>query len=238
MLDIARDWQTNSAENLVVAEAFYEPIDRDSLIRNLGSDPQARWVQTGPEVAGAVVLPGGGDGRFYVPEFSSVHPSLLAAAGISTELLFRTESQPSFAVYQLPVERPLPAVPLEASISFESRIKLEGYELLPPETGPMRHLLTFWRVEDTLPADLRIFIHAVDETGNLVAQHDGFDAAPEELRSGDIVIQHHVLDLPETAGSLELQVGLYTLNNQQRLLPVGFQRDIVVLTQMVSVDGK
>lgn len=238
LLDIARDWRAHSTENLVVAEAFYEPIDRDSLIRNLGSDPQARWVQTGPEVAGAVVLPGGGDGRFYVPEFASVHPSLLAAAGISTEPLFRTESQPSFAVYHLPVERPLPAVPFEASISFESRIKLEGYELLSPETGAFRHLLTFWQVEDALPADLRIFIHAVDETGSLVAQHDGFDAAPEELRSGDIVIQHHVLDLPETVGSLELQVGLYTLHNQQRLLPVGFQRDIVVLTQMVPVDGK
>ncbi len=239
LLDIARDWRANPIENLVVAEAFYEPIDRDSLIRDLGQDPQARWVQTGPEVAGAVVVPAGGNGRFYVPEFAAVYPPLLVAAGISAEPLFRSELQPSFAVYELPEKRPIPVLPLDEPISFANVLKLEGYEPLSLKSGEMYHLLTFWQVEDRLPADLRIFVHVIDEAGELVAQHDGFDAVPKGLRAGDTIIQHHVIDLGEAVGtSFEVQIGLYTIHDQQRLQPIGFHRDIVVLTEMMRVDGK
>ena len=224
---------------MVVAEAFFEPIDRDSLIRNLGVDPQARWVQTGANFAGAVVLPVGGNGRFYVPEFAPIDPILLVAAGISPEPLFRSETRPSFAVYKLPDARSSSLTALDEPISFENVIKLERYELSSPESGGTMHLVTFWRVEDRLPADLRAFIHMVDSVGNLAAQHDGFDVAPGELQPGDIVVQHHTIDLLiEDDGFFELQVGLYTLHNQQRLHPVGFQRDIVVLASAVFVDGK
>ena len=75
LLDMARHWQTNPTENLVVAEAFYEPIDRDSLIRNLGTDPRARWVQTGADVAGAIVLPAGETAVFMCQ--SLLRPRLL-----------------------------------------------------------------------------------------------------------------------------------------------------------------
>jgi hypothetical protein len=238
LLDIARDWQANPGGNLVVADAFYEPIDRDSLIRNLGRDPQARWVQTGLDVAGAIVLPVGGNGRLYVPEFAPIHPILLAAASIASEPLFRSETQPSYAMYELPEVQSSPAVPLDAPITFENIIKLEGYELLPLESGNILHLVTFWQVQDKLPNDLRAFIHAVNSAGDLIAQHDGFDAAPEELHPGDVVIQHHVINLAEENGQFELQVGLYALHNQRRLQPVGIQRDIVVLVDGMFVDGK
>jgi hypothetical protein len=173
-----------------------------------------------------------------VPEFASIPPDLLAVAGIPQEPLFRSSAQPTFSVYNLSAFQPVPRAPFDEPISFEGVIKLEGYELLPPDSESLWQLVTFWRVEDKLPADLRIFIHMIDAAGNLVAQHDGFDAAPGELQSGDLVIQYHIIGLEEPVGLFELQVGLYTLHNQQRLQPVGVQRDIVVLTRVGSVDGK
>ncbi|MFZ1400849.1 MAG: hypothetical protein WAS33_28355, partial [Candidatus Promineifilaceae bacterium] len=238
LLDIARHWRENPAENLVVADAFFEPIDRDSLIFNLGNNPQARWVQTGPAVAGAVVWPVGGNGRLYVPEFAPIHPTLLASAGLSQEPLFRSEAEPSFAVYALP-ERPLfSGTRLNPEVSFDNLITLEGYTLYPLESEKILHLITLWRVDAPLPPDLRAFIHLVDEGGHLVAQHDGFDAASAELQIGDRVIQHHVIDLNNMSGSLQLYAGLYTLHDQVRLKPVGQSMEIVVLGAGINIDEK
>lgn len=238
LLDIARHWRENPAENLVVADAFFEPIDRDSLIFNLGNNPQARWVQTGPAVAGAVVWPVGGNGRFYVPEFAPIHSTLLASAGLSQEPLFRSEAEPSFAVYALP-ERPLfSGTRLNPEVSFDNLITLEGYTLYPLESEKILHLITLWRVDALLPPDLRAFIHLVDEGGHLVAQHDGFDAASAELQIGDRVIQHHVIDLNNMSGSLQLYAGLYTLHDQVRLKPVGQSMEIVVLGAGINIDEK
>ena len=238
LLDMARHWKENPAENLVVAEAFYEPIDRDSLIFDLGTDPRARWVQTGPEVAGAVVWPMGGNGRLYVPEFAPIHPTLLAAAGIPEEPLFRSEAEPSFAVYALPEQLQFAGTHLNPGVSFANVVTLEGYKLYPLESEKILHLVTLWRADAPLPSDLRAFIHVVDESGNLVAQHDGFDAAPAELQVGDYVIQHHVIDLSSVFGVVQLHAGLYTLHDQTRLKPVGQSMEIVVLGAGMNIDEK
>lgn len=238
LLDIARHWKENPAENLVVAEAFYEPIDRDSLIFNLGTNPQARWVQTGPEVAGAVVWPVGGNGRLYVPEFAPLHSTLGAAANLPDEPLFRSAVEPSFAVYVL-AERPSPlGTRLNPEVSFDNAITLEGYTLYPLESEKVLHVITLWRVDAPLPPDLRAFIHVVDEGGNLVAQHDGFDAAPAELQVGDRVMQHHLIDVNNVNGPVQLNAGLYTLQDQIRLKPVGQSTEIVVLGAGINIDEK
>ncbi|HIP72725.1 MAG TPA: hypothetical protein EYH05_15180, partial [Anaerolineae bacterium] len=82
-LDMARYWQQNPAERLVIADPFFEPIDAASFRRNLGYENDARWAQAGPEVAGALVFPqsDGGYGRLYVPEYAPINPLLFKAAG-------------------------------------------------------------------------------------------------------------------------------------------------------------
>jgi hypothetical protein len=218
LLDIARDWRANPTENLVVAEAFFEPIDRDSLKRNLGSDPQARWVQTGPEVAGAMVLPFGGNGRFYVPEFAAPEPDLLRLAGINAAPQFRSANQPSFAIYSLPPNlltmQPIGPVTLEGAVS------LMGYEISPTEPGGPLVVFTLWRVETELPADLSVFVHLVDSTETIVSQHDGFDAGATTLQRGDVVLQRHILPLSDSLPTAEytLFLGLYERNTDRRLL--------------------
>lgn len=235
--DIARDWQANPVENLVVAEAFYEPIDRDSLIRNLGRDPQARWVQTGSEVSGAVVLPAEGHGRFYVPEFAAPDPDLLHLAGIEDSPEFRSSTQPSFAIYALP--ETLPTLQPIDPITLDGAVSLIGHEISPPEPGKPLVIFTLWRVETALPADLSAFIHLVDGAEAIVAQHDGFDAAPPTLQQGDVILQRHLLNLDPTLpeGEYTVYVGLYRRNINQRLLSDVTAADRFMLTTLI-IDEK
>lgn len=239
LMDMSRYYQENPTDSLVVADGFYEPIDRDSFRRNLGYDPAARWVQTGAQVAGAIVLPyeeDGVNGRLYVPEFAPIHPELLAAAGISDRPVYRSGQQPSFAVYELSGSSTLPE--LTDPIMFAGLITLEGYEIMPLQAGRTLSVMTVWRVEQALPGDLTSFVHLLDADGNMIAQHDGFDAAPAELQSGDRIIQRHVMVVPETSGPLTLQLGLYTLDNLVRLHHDGVPDDVVILTSNLFVDGK
>jgi hypothetical protein len=239
-LDMSRYYKAEPTANLVLADGFYEPIDRDSFRRNLGTDPAARWIQTDAQGAGAIVLPqqdAGENGRLYVPEFAPIHPVLLAAAGISNKPLYRSEQWPSFAVYELPSFPDGTPSQLIEPVSFAGMITLGGYKmsLLP---GPTLQLVTWWQVEKSLPADLKTFTHVLDATGNIAAQHDGLDAAPSELHVGDWIVQLHLITIPETTEPLAVQVGLYTAHDQQRLHHDGTPGDVIVLTQNLFVDGK
>lgn len=239
LLDMARYREAHADGALVVADSFYRPITADSLRRNLNANPQARWVQTGSEVAGAVVFPAEGDGRFYVPEFAPPD-ELLWDAGVPARPLYRSGRTPSFAVYPLP-DAPAPAGNV-TPVTFGEVIRLVGYETSPEADGRPLQLLTMWQVEGSLPEDLAVFVHLLDEEGQLAAQHDGFDAAPATLWPGDVVVQRHVLS-PETVpdGRYTLQVGLYRRGDGQRLPhddTAAARPDTVALAQVTIIDGK
>ncbi|MEZ4516477.1 MAG: glycosyltransferase family 39 protein [Chloroflexota bacterium] len=103
LLDISRDGRVVNSSPVVV-DGFYEPIDDASLQRDFNGDPAARWVQTGDELGGAVVWPQGSDGTsyIYVPEFAPLDHALLTKAEIGETPVYRSESQPAYAVYSLP----------------------------------------------------------------------------------------------------------------------------------------
>lgn len=227
LLDMARYWDAHPHQPLVIADGFYRPITVDSLRRDLGRPLPARWVQTGATVAGALVLPAEGGGLLYVPEFAAPDGGLLQrvmgdssrspATGSPPAVDYRSSQSPSFAVYTLPDSLILSQA---ADARFEGKITLVGYEILPVASGQPLQLLTAWRVEGPLPADLAAFVHLVDAGERLVGQHDGFDAAPVTLQPGDTIVQRHVIPLagaglPQGAA---LQVGLYTRGDGRRLL--------------------
>jgi hypothetical protein len=239
LLDMSRYYKQRPSISLVVADGFYEPIDRDSFRRDLGYDPAPRWIQTGAQVAGAIVLPYEEEmesSRLYVPEFAPIDPEFLAASGIPDKPIYRSEQQPSFAVYELPTSSTVPE--LVDPIIFDGLITLKGYEILPLEAGQTLSIITVWQVERALPKDLTSFVHLLDVEGNVIAQHDGFDAAPTELQPGDQIIQRHFMVVPETSGPLTLQLGLYTLGDLARLRHAGMPDDVVILTHNLFVDGK
>jgi hypothetical protein len=203
---------------LVFADGFYRPITVDSLRRNLALPQQARWVQTGADVAGAIVLPQEMGARLLVPEFAAPDAQLMEAAGLDSKPVYRSAGEPSFAVYDLPAAPE--SFPFSQNATFGGVITLVGYNTLLASDQVSLQLFTIWQVEDSLPEDLASFAHWLDEDGAIVSQHDGFDAATRYLQPGDLVVQRHILPLSGSLpqGEYELHVGLYTREDGNRLV--------------------
>lgn len=225
-LEMAHDLAGRPGAVPVVAIGAFAPIDDDSLRRNLGRDPQARWVQAGS----AVVLPAASSALLYVPEYAPLDAALWAALGRSAaDPLRRTLQPPGFAVYSLPTAPNLK--PLPAPLLFGDLLTLRGYWLLPrADAGQPQQLLTWWQVERPLPADLALFVHRVPAAGQPpVAQHDGLDAAPTTLRVGDQFVQLHTI--PAADGAAVLTLGVYTRGDGRRLPPAAGAADYWVLPE-------
>jgi hypothetical protein len=235
-LDVARYLQAEPGGFLVVADAFYEPIDGETLRYNLGFDPAARWVQSGASVAGALVLPPEGGGRLIVPEFAPMPPELLALAGIAPEPVYRSTGWPSFAVYELPAAPLLTDVPLA---DFEQVLSLLAHVNSASELEDELLLYTWWQVRGRLPADLTAFVHVVDADGTIVAQADGLDSATATVQVGDVIVQRHRIALPEglSPGIYEWYVGVYEAGNGRRWQHAGDPNDRWLLPG-VTIDEK
>lgn len=227
--DMGRYWQANPGDDLVVTQSFFEPIEMDTMRRNMGYDVAARWVQTSAEAAGAIVVPNSEDSYLYVPEYAAPHPALLEAAGIVENPMYRSEKRPSFAVYPLQYPPPIP-IPI-TPVSFDNKISLLGYKV-SQQTGTQLELFTYWQANASLPSDLAIFVHLLDADGTLIGQHDGLDVAPSTLSPNDIIIQRHLLFLPgDLPENYALQVGLYTRSDNKRLTHPGPLQDRLILTE-------
>jgi hypothetical protein len=240
-LDVARHVRGESFEQpLLMTDAFYLPITADTLRRNLGYDARPRWLQTGPTVAGALVLPWEGNGRLYVPEYAPIPSPLLAAVGLAAEPAYRSPGFPAFAVYELPTETPIPANLV--GITLAEQMTLIGYELDEGEGERPLQLLTYWQVMAPLPPDLAAFVHLTGADPRPLAQHDGLDAAPATLQPGDLLIQRHLLPLsqPRPAEPVTLSVGLYRRDSGQRLTYTTPDQpavdQIILLTNLLLAD--
>jgi hypothetical protein len=224
--DMARYWERQTAgepsNSIVLAEPFFETIDAASFRRSAGRVTDARWVQTGAGVAGAIVWPGNSlVTQLYVPEYAPLDPALMMLAGIPPQPVYRSPGIPSFAVYQLAAG---PVIALESSgARFGEYLTLLGYAVLA-EKNEQLSLVTYWEVGAPLPADLSLFAHLLDGQGQLVGQHDGLDAAASTLRPGDRFLQRHLLSLtallPEGSGhnDYSMQIGAYTRGDSRRLI--------------------
>lgn len=229
LLDISRDPRLRRGSP-VVADSFFEPIDDASLRRNLNADPQARWVQSGQAVDGALIWPHGGEDTspalLFVPEFAPINAELLAAAAVSGPL-DRSAGKPSYATYELSAPPDRAAGATTYALDGQGMIELLGVFVPEATVGAAGDaplvLFSDWRVAATLPNDLAIFVHLVDGAGNVVAQFDGLDAAAATLQPGDRVLQRHVIDLPEIEPGevLTVRVGLYSRSSGTRLTAAG-----------------
>ena len=121
-----------------------------------------------------------------------------------------------FVVYAVPAE-PAAAMETAVSIPFGPSITLQGYTLgqttLAP--GDIAQVTLFWQTAVPLAARYKIFLHLVDETGNLVAQRDsepGGNLKPTTIwPPGEVISDHHGLLLPADLppGEYTLLLGLY-----------------------------
>jgi hypothetical protein len=105
----------------------------------------------------------------------------------------------------------------EGAAVFDDTFTLLGYQIsLSSDSVDM---LSLWRVQQQPAADLKIFVHLLDATGQVVAQHDGLDVGQQDLQPGDEFAQLHTIplqpDLP--SGSYALQIGIYRAVDGTRL---------------------
>jgi hypothetical protein len=75
----------------------------------------------------------------------------------------------------------------------------------------------YWRVTDRLQPPVTVFVHLLDQNGDIVAQDDRFGAAARMLERGDMIVQRHPIknETPLPPGTYRIAIGLYnpdTLN--------------------------
>jgi hypothetical protein len=120
--------------------------------------------------------------------------------------------------------------PLEISLNapFGDLATLLGanFSSAPVLPGPFTLTLA-WRAEAEMTTSYRVFVHLVDEEGQIVAQSDGEPAAWSRPTTGwlpgEIVLDSHTLDLTNVpSGTYQINVGLYDPADGERIsLPDG-----------------
>jgi len=234
-----------SPQPAVVVEEWVDTVDVDGLRRDLVQDGrQPRWAQAGR----SFIWPAGAD-RFTlaVPIFSAVDPDIWRTfagdpAVVSASPYKMADDRPGVTFYGIetephrsdflaqaalsPVTLAEGTQPVRLPADFGGQIALLGYQVLnAAKPGGELRLVTIWRILRDEPEPLSIFVHLLDEDGNAIAQHDGFDAWTASLRRGDIVAQLHPIlleaDLPHAvdgeARKVPVQMGVYTRADLQRL---------------------
>jgi hypothetical protein len=114
---------------------------------------------------------------------------------------------------------------IQLPVSFQAPIRLEGYAL-PRQNfkrGETAVLLLYWRGMRPIDKDYTVFVHLLDERGQLV---DGFDAMPRggkaptsSWRLDELVVDAILMPLTKVpAGkNYRIAVGLYYLPTQERV---------------------
>jgi uncharacterized membrane protein len=100
---------------------------------------------------------------------------------------------------------------------------LYGYAVSPVKNGEVEVTL-YWQAAADIPVDYSVFVHLVDEKGQLVAQHDSqpwweVSVPTSTWKPGEKVLDRHTLSLPANLppGTYRLQVGVYYWETLERL---------------------
>lgn len=123
----------------------------------------------------------------------------------------------------VPAWEPLPLTTQPVQATFEDNITLHSYHL-EGEAVPGKVLTVFLHWEGNYPTEnYQVFVHLLNDAGQLVAGHDGPPQAgqypTQGWRTGDIVWDGHLLTLDSTVppGAYTLKAGLYHPTTLERL---------------------
>jgi hypothetical protein len=158
----------------------------------------------------SVIIPASPDGQSIRIVTSAILP---IEPSIGRLLAPWEQPMGEFTLYKLPARLDIgPENPVD--VDFGEQLRFLGYDA--PDgcaPGDPCALVTYWQV--TAPADgpRRIFLHAVDSSGEIVAQDDRLGAPAEHWQAGDLIIQ--LLTVSETTD--ELRLGVYNPISEARL---------------------
>ena len=156
--------------------------------------------------------------------------------GVADEMQFYIE------VFRLEVV-PADAIQLVSQslvAQFGQSIELVGvdWEIEDVDMAQSVYVTLYWRAVMPVEESYKVFVHLLDQTGDLVAQHDSVPVnwvlPTNAWQPGDIIVDRHQVMLPQNhqIGKIgEIGIGMYHPENLQRL-------DVAVLDGDVrSVDG-
>ncbi len=126
---------------------------------------------------------------------------------------------------KLPPALPVDAAPAhDSGATFDGRFGLLGYDAPQmAHPGDLLAVTLYWAADEPDGRDYTVFVHLLDEAGQLVAQSDGQPRAgayPTSIWSaGERVVDEHALVLPPDLppGDYSMRVGLYDATSAARL---------------------
>jgi hypothetical protein len=116
-------------------------------------------------------------------------------------------------LFQLPAD-----LDYRLDVTFGEQIRLAGSQLARSDDGNLE-LTLYWQALDDIPESYKVFVHLLNEAGQIVAQSDqipaGGSAPTTSWLPGEIVADQYRFTLPE--GVYHLAIGLYDPLDGQRL---------------------
>ena len=148
------------------------------------------------------------------------HSIRLAAALDAGAYQFLLNGIPLGALTVEPLDRLFVEPIYETAVAaiFSDQIALVGYTIETLET-----IALVWQTAVAIPINYHVFVHYVNQSGEIVAQSDGEPAGWTRPFAGwlpgEFVIDRHTVALPEgvAADSLAIHVGLYNPDTGERL---------------------
>ncbi len=132
-----------------------------------------------------------------------------------------------FVVYAVP-QGPAPGIDTYVNLNFGKDIILTGYALDANQLAPsdIVQVTLFWVTTRAIDKRYKVFLHLLDENGNLVAQRDGEPgggrAITTDWQPSVTIIDNHGLLIPSdiSPGSYNIVLGLYDSSDPSARLPV------------------
>ena len=167
------------------------------------------------------ILPGTPPGTYHI--------EVILYDAESQQALESTEGGPLLlGPLEIPRRGPPPANPLDiehlVEASLGDKVRLLGYNIESGfRPGDNIHLTLFWQCLEKMQQDYTVFIHLVDERGNIVAQKDnppvdGFYSTTK-WETGQIIRDQYDLTISPQAppGQYQLEAGMYLAETGERL---------------------
>jgi hypothetical protein len=113
--------------------------------------------------------------------------------------------------------------PRPVTANFGDELVLRGFDAVEGDNQQLEVTL-YWQAGRDMTLDYTVFVHLLDEAGQLVAQHDGqpwweVKIPTSSWLAGETLLDRHTLQLPADLppGTYRLQAGVYYWETLERL---------------------
>ncbi len=184
-----------------------EPANLSSPIRAelASNDLRVRWLDN----SSVMLWPAKG-GWLILGEGEMLDEAIQAL--LNAELVVESNGQRLYRLHEA-------SLPQAEPYSFAGQLSLLDVDFLPGASNvePIVTLATMWEVFSPSENPLKIFVHALDEEGQLLSQWDGLAIAPDSWRTGDQFMQLHALSLPGEERPSQFLIGIYDGETLERM---------------------